>query len=221
MTESRPDRAGLLERVQRGDDDAAHTLVRELYPLVMKVVRAHLPRRLDEEDLAQVIFASLFAHLDQYSGAVPLEHWVSRVAVNTCYNALRAEQRRPELRHADLSEGEAEVLERVLSVDGAADPAEQVAARDLAHKLLERLEPPDRLLLSLLDLEGRSVAEVRQVTGWNSSRIKVRAFRARRKLRQQLEKLMETRLARPSLPGPDPGGGLPRGRLQRERQNQA
>jgi RNA polymerase sigma-70 factor (ECF subfamily) len=109
----------------------------------------------------------------------------------------------------------------VLSVDGAADPAEQVAARDLAHKLLERLEPPDRLLLSLLDLEGRSVAEVRQVTGWNSSRIKVRAFRARRKLRQQLEKLMETRLARPSLPGPDPGGGLPRGRLQRERQNQA
>jgi len=63
-----------------------------LYPLVLKLVRAHLPRRAAEEDLVQTVFMKVFAKLDDYAGAVPLEHWVSRIAVNTCINQLRAER---------------------------------------------------------------------------------------------------------------------------------
>jgi len=191
MAEASLDMAACLERVRQRDEEAACSLVRELYPLVMKIVRSHLPRRIDEEDLAQTIFGKMFAHLDQYSGAVPFEHWVSRVAVNTCFNALRSERCRPELRMADLNEEEADVLENVISTDKSPDPAEQLVSRDLAHKMLEMLSPKDRLILSLLDLEERSVAEVRQLTGWNASVIKVRAFRARIKLRKQFARMMK------------------------------
>src|SRR5437867_511167 len=185
------DMAACLERVRQRDEDAARTLVGELYPLIMKIVRSHLPRRTDEEDLAQMVFGKIFLHLEQYSGNVPFEHWVSRVAVNTCLNALRAEKCRPELRWADLSADEAEVMEKVVARSKEPDPSEQLAARELAHKMLETLSPKDRLILSLLDLEEHSVQEIRQQTGWNASLIKVRAFRARMKLRKQFAKVLE------------------------------
>jgi len=159
--------------------------------LVTKIVRSHLPRRVDEEDLAQTVFAKVFAHVDQYSGRVPFEHWVSRVAVNTCLNALRAEKCRPELRLADLSEEEAMVVEQIVLREKSPDPAEQLVARDLARKMLDTLSPRDRLIVSLLDLEERSVEEVRELTGWNASVIKVRAFRARIKLRKQFGKVLK------------------------------
>ena len=191
IAEAGLDMAACLERVRQRDEDAARALVRELYPLVMKIVRSHLPRRTDEEDLAQMVFGKIFAHFDQYSGSVPFEHWVSRVAVNTCLNALRAEKCRPELRWADLKEDEAEMIEKVVATAKGPDPSAQLIARELAHKMLGTLLPKDRLILTMLDLEERSVEEVRERTGWSASLIKVRAFRARMKLRKQFAKMME------------------------------
>src|SRR5439155_16919875 len=83
MAEVGLDMAACLERVRQRDEDAARALVRELYPLVMNIVRSHLPRRTDKEDLSQMVFGKIFAHFDQYSGHEPIAHWVSRVAVNT------------------------------------------------------------------------------------------------------------------------------------------
>ena len=194
MVEAAVDIPACLARVRQQDEEAARLLVRELQPLVLRIVRGHLPRRTDEEDLAQMIFVKMFTHLEQYGGHVPFEHWVSRIAVNTCLNQLRAEKSRPELRWADLSEEQAEVLEKVVSAEHEPDASEQIAARELAQKLLATLPPKDRLLLSLLDMEGRSVEEVRQRTGWGASLIKVRAFRARRRLRKEFARLTkETR----------------------------
>ena len=191
MPEAGLDMAACLERVRQSDEEAARALVRELFPLVMKIVRSHLPRRTDEEDLAQMVFAKIFARLGQYLGAVPFEHWVSRVAVNTCLNQLRAEKCRPELRWADLNPEEAETLEKVVARAKGPDPAEHLAARELAHKMLETLSPKDRLILTMLDLEERSVEEIRELTGWNASLIKVRAFRARVKLRKQFARMLK------------------------------
>lgn len=190
MAETRLDLADCLERVRQQDEEAARALVAELYPLVIRIVRTHLPRRMDEEDLAQTVFGKIFAHIGQFSGNVPLEHWVSRVAVNTCLNALRSEKSRPELRWADLRQEEADVLDKVVLADRRPDPSDQLAARDLAQKMLESLPPKDRLIISLLDLDERSVLEVKEMTGWSEAMIKVRAFRARSKLRKQFGKMM-------------------------------
>ena len=190
LPEPRFDVAACVERVRRRDEDAARALFRHLYPLVARLVRSHLPRRTSQEDLVQTVFMKVFANLDRFSGAVPLEHWVSRIAINTCLNQLAAEKARPELRWADLGEEQAEALEAIVAGAEELEPGRNLAAREIVERLLAQLAPADRLLLTLLHLEGRSVNEVRQITGWNVPLIKVRAFRARRKLRRYFEKVM-------------------------------
>lgn len=179
----------LLGPVRDGDQSAARRLVELLYPQVIRIVRSHLPRRSSEEDLAQEVFLKLFTRLDQYRGDMPLAHWVSRIAVTTCIDALRAQRRRPEWRQADLGEDEAMAFEHSGAVDWQPTPAEAMGARELVTRLLESLDPKDRLVISMLDIEGRSVADVQQVTGWGASMIKVRAFRARLRLRPLLQEL--------------------------------
>jgi len=190
MGEGVLDVAACVKRVRQRDEEAARLLLHHLYPLVIKLVRSHLPRRTSEEDLAQTVFMKLFANLDQYSGTVPLEHWVSRIAINTCLNQLRVERVRPELRWSDLSEEEAYVLETLSSTADEVRPDQHFASKELVEKLLERLSPEDRLIIQLLHLEGRSIEEIKQITGWKGPLIKVRAFRARHKLRGHLAKLM-------------------------------
>lgn len=187
MQESEPDARVWVGPCLAGDDDAARRLVAALHPTVIRIVRAHLPRRDSEEDIAQEVFMKIFSRLDRYEGKVPLEHWVSRIAVTTCIDRLRAQRRRPEVRWADLSETEVAVLERVRERSEDRQPDEAIAARDLAHRLLATLKPEDRLVLQWIDIEGRSVAEVCERTGWGTSTVKVRAFRARRKMRKSLE----------------------------------
>lgn len=182
-----------LLRVKDSDPDAAREVVRELYPLVMRIVHGHLPRRMDAEDLAQIVFVKVFQKIEQYNGDAPFEHWVSRIAVNTCLNELRSEKARPELRWADLSQDQADALDRVLDQNDETPVDEQAATRELVSKLLETLPPRDRQILSCLDLEGRSVAETAKITGSAEAVVKIRAFRARRKLRKELERLEKTR----------------------------
>jgi RNA polymerase sigma factor (sigma-70 family) len=168
------------------DDDAARALVRRLYPLVAKIVRAHRPRRTPEEDLCQMIFIRVFQKLSQFSGKVPLEHWVSRIAINTCLNQIAAEKVRPEVRHADLSEEEQAVVENLATTPEELAPDRRAASRQLVEHLLQTLKPVERLVVDLMYLQGRSVEEIRQMTGWSGALVKVRAFRARQKMKQLL-----------------------------------
>ncbi len=191
-SEPATDLSGLVARVVAGDEPAASEMVERLWPMVIRIVRRHLPRRGSEEDLSQEVFMKVFARLDQWRADQPLEHWVSRVAVNTCLDALRWQKRRPEVRWADLSETEAEVLDNVLHDASESSSGDQVAARELAHMLLETLKPADRLVLVMMDMEGRSVADVQRHTGWSATLVKVRAFRARRKLRKAFADLDKT-----------------------------
>jgi RNA polymerase sigma-70 factor (ECF subfamily) len=184
------DVADCLARVRNQDQDAARSLVKYLYPRVIQIVRGNLPRRAAEEDLAQEIFAKMFSKLQQFEAEVPLEHWVSRIAVNHCLNAIRAQKSRPEWRMADLSEEQAAALDAVTTTVGQdPDPAHLIGARELVERLFEALSPEDRLLMRMLEMEERSVEEVRQVTGWSATYIRVRAFRARRRLNRQFGKL--------------------------------
>jgi RNA polymerase sigma-70 factor (ECF subfamily) len=176
----------LISAVLQNDEAAARELVRQLYPLVAKIVRGHRPPRTAEEDLCQMIFIKVMQKLPQFSGKVPLEHWVSRIAVNTCINQIRAEQARPELRQADLSEEQAAVVERIASTTDDLPIGERFASRELVEELLTRLKPAERLVIDLIYLRQQSVAEVQNVTGWSAALVKVRAFRARQKMKKQL-----------------------------------
>lgn len=191
MVDEAFDFAGCLERVRKRDQAASRQLVTELFPQVIRIVRSHLPRRVAEEDLAQDIFLKMFTRLEQYQGNVPFPHWVSRIAVTTCIDQLRAQKRRPEFRWADLPEEQAEMLDHVLSDEREAIPGNALAARELVQKLLGQLKPDDRLVIQLLDLEQKTLVEISALTGWNQTLIKVRAFRARRKLQKLFQDLQQ------------------------------
>ncbi|MCW0220290.1 MAG: RNA polymerase sigma factor [Prosthecobacter sp.] len=174
-----------LQRVRDGDSVAAHALMTHLHPLVRRLVRNHLPRRESEEDLMQEAFVKLFQKLGSYRerDSIPFEHWVSRLTVRTCLDALRAEKARPEWRFADFSEGETDWLDYLLNRQAEAPTHHRTDAKAIVTKLLAQLSPPDRLVLTLLDLEERSTQEISQLTGWTRPMVKMRAMRARHKLR--------------------------------------
>ena len=176
-----------LHRIEQGDEVAARGLLRHFHPFVLKLVRAHLPRRISEEDLVQMIFIKVFHKLNQYTGRMPLEHWISRIAVNTCLNALKAEKIRPEWRLGDFSEEIAAGIEKLAAteVDTATNDDFDLAKK-LVTELIAQLSPEDRLVITLLHLEEKSVEEIHALTGWSRSAIKIRAFRARAKMKKML-----------------------------------
>ena len=175
-----------LQQIGEGDEDAARRLMDHLYPLVTKLVRAYLPRRTAEEDLIQTVFIKVFARLDQYSGLVPIERWVCRITVNTCLNQLQKEKIRPEWRFSDLSDNQQKFLEHLPAPE---EPGNSVLASEIVVQLLRQLKPADRLVIQLLHMEQKSIAEIAEITGWSVAMIKVRAFRARNKLKKHLRSL--------------------------------
>jgi len=186
--ESPEELAPLLQRWREGDQAAGEGLIRALYPVIARIVRLHLPRRDDEADLVQEILMKTFSRLHQYQATAPLTHWVSRIALTTCLDRLRAQKARPEVRWSDLSAPEAELFDTTW-LEGRAPSAENaIVARDLVERMLAALPPADRSLILLVDLEGRSLEEISDLTGWSLSKVKMRLFRIRghlRKLTQQ------------------------------------
>lgn len=176
-----------LERVRQRDEAAARVLVERVQPLVEKLVRAHLPRNDDVEDLMQDVFLKLFSRLGQYRGQVPFEHWVSRVAVSTCIDRLRAQKRRPVTRWTDLSESEQRLVDSLAEEVPAGTPEQD--AWGIMEKLLASLSPTERLIITLADLERKTIREIGELTGWNSGVVRIRAFRARQKLKALYQEL--------------------------------
>ena len=180
----------LLERVRAGDESANRNLVEILYPTVRANVRNHLRKQADHDDVSQEVFLKIFLKIDQYKGPQPFDHWVSRIAVTTCYDWLRKHRVRPLVTYSDLSEAEVEIIEksRQATTMGTSDTQRELFS-GLLDKLISTLNPREQIVIRLLDLEERSVREISEFTGWGASKVKVTAMRARRKLIEQLQDL--------------------------------
>ena len=179
-------RISLKRWLENADENAAKTLIEGLYPIVIRIIHNHLPRATAADDLAQDVFLQFLRTVDRYDDKRPLENWISRLALNVCLNALRSRKRRPEWRWSDFTESEQAAIDSLLD-RSAAQSAPDADAHAILRKLLDTLCPEDRVVVQLLHLEEKSIAEVSALTGWNSTVIKVRAFRARKKLRTALE----------------------------------
>jgi RNA polymerase sigma factor (sigma-70 family) len=179
----------LIARTRKNDQTASKELVEQLYPVVIRIVRNHLPRRELEEDMAQEVFLKIFSKLHQFRSNVPFEHWVSRIAVNTCIDHLRKQKNRPEFRWSDFSEEQQAALDNLKN--SATLPPEQSPeeARELIDRLIKRLKPEEATVIQWLYLEEKSVSEICDLTGWKPSKVKVTAFRARQKLIATMKRL--------------------------------
>ena len=125
-----------------------------------------------------------------------MEGWMTRIATNTCLNMVRGAKRRPEFTVSDLTDDEQGWLDHQSAGGQGAQPSVEnsVVATDLADRLLAVLSPEDQQALLMIDGEDASIKEVAEATGWSESKVKVRAFRARRKVREAMEKLLGRRV---------------------------
>jgi RNA polymerase sigma-70 factor (ECF subfamily) len=185
-----PDWNAVIERAKNGDDSAACWLVEALHGHVLRIVRNHLPRCADEQDLVQEVFMKVFANIDRFRGEQPFPNWVARISLNTCYDHLRKQKARAEVRFADLSSEDLGFVETIMleSRDESSSRPER-DGRGLVDKLLTTLNPRERMVVQMIDLEKKSVREVCELTGWGASKVKVTAMRARRKLNGNLKQL--------------------------------
>lgn len=182
------DDSELIAAVRGGDVASFEGLVRKYQPRIFATVRRYARRESEIEDLVQDIFIKAFQKLDSYRGEAPFDHWLMRLAVRTCYDALRQHQRNRETSFVDITEEESSWLER-FAVSPESTEHDESAARALVNRLLEQLSAPARLVLTLLEIEDRSVKEIAVLTGWSVPLVKVRAFRARAEMRKILAKM--------------------------------
>ena len=182
--------ADLVAAVRQGDLTCFETLVTRYQPRVFATARRYARRESEVEDIVQEAFLKAYQKLDSFRGEAPFEHWLMRLTVRTCYDALRAHQRNREFSYTDLSPAESDWLERFSTHPEAADE-NAAAARELVQRVLEELPAEARLIINLLEIEERSVKEIAQLTGWSVPLVKVRAFRARAKMRKCLAKMLK------------------------------
>jgi RNA polymerase sigma-70 factor (ECF subfamily) len=159
-----------------GDDGAFAVLVARHKRRVFGIAARFARERHALDDVAQETFLRAWRHLRRFRGDAPFEHWLARIAVRVCYDYLRRVRRDAVLTPLEN-----------LEVAAAENPAPE-QARELVAAALARLRPDERLVITLLELEERSVSEVAALTGWSVSKVKVRAFRARQALRKILER---------------------------------
>jgi RNA polymerase sigma-70 factor (ECF subfamily) len=180
--------AELIAAVLKGDAASFEPLVQKYSPRVFATARRYARRESEVEDIVQEVWLKAFQKLQSFRGEAPFEHWLMRLAVRTCYDFLRGHQRNRETTFSELSEPESDWLDRFVSQPNTA-PENAEAARLLVNRLLEQLSPPARLVITLLEIEERSVKEISSLTGWSVPLVKVRAFRARAEMRKVLAKL--------------------------------
>ena len=180
----------LARQAQAGDESAFAEIVRRYSPRVFSVASRFFRQRSLVEEAAQEVFLKAFTQLGSFEGRGSIEGWLTRIATNTCLNMIRGAKRRPELTVSDLTDNEQQWLDHQSGGDGRPSVENSVVATDLADRVLSVLSPEDQQALLMIDGEDASVREVAEATGWSESKVKVRAFRARKKVREAMEKLL-------------------------------
>ena len=185
-----PTDAELIAAVLKGDTASFEPLVKRYSPRLFATARRYARRESEVEDVVQEVWSKTFQRLGSFRGEAPFEHWLMRLAVRTCYDFLRQHQRSREMTFSELSEHEDEWLDRFVTGPESASH-DAPAARELINRLLDQLSPPARLVITLLEIEERSVKEISKITGWSVPLVKVRAFRARAEMRKCLSRMAQ------------------------------
>jgi RNA polymerase sigma-70 factor (ECF subfamily) len=172
-----------------GDDGAFEQLFERHKKRIARVAGNYFNRRERIEDVVQEAFTKIFLALPDYTPqeGASFVAWISRIAMNCCYDELRRASRRPEDTLSELTDDETEWLNaQTLGEKGKRSVESSVISRDLADKLLARLKPDDRRVLTLLEVDEMTIVEIARMTDWSVAKVKVRAHRARAALRRLL-----------------------------------
>ncbi len=183
----------LVVAARGGDELAFAQLFTRHSGLVSRLGYRFFTRREQVEEIIQDSFVKAYLALNSYQGGneKSFVSWLARITVHVCYDELRKIKKRGESRLGDLSQEEEEFLmERLRDISAGSNVEGATISRDLSAKLLSRLKPEDRVVLTLLKQEELSIAEIAELTGWTSAKVKMRSHRAQQGLRRVLRKFV-------------------------------
>jgi RNA polymerase sigma-70 factor (ECF subfamily) len=179
----------LVRRAQGEDQAAFEELVRRHQQRVSAVAGGILRHREDVEDIAQQVFVKAYFSLKRFDQRAAFSTWLYKITVNECWDLLRKRKVRPLVYESDLSEEQARQYgapeERSAS---APDISDKLVAREQVERLLACLDERDRMMLILKEVEGFAVEEIAEILDLNANTVKVRLFRARRRIVNEARK---------------------------------
>jgi RNA polymerase sigma-70 factor (ECF subfamily) len=172
----------LVRRAQANDKGAYEELVKRHRQRVFAVASGILRRHEDVEDIAQQVFIKAYFSLKRFDGRAAFSTWLYRITLNECWDLLRKKKVRPLLYESDLSEEQAQRVADADSSGAGPDIRQRLETRQRVEWLLEGLDERDKLMLILKEVEGFSIEEIAEVLELNANTVKVRLFRARRRV---------------------------------------
>jgi RNA polymerase sigma-70 factor (ECF subfamily) len=176
----------LVGRAQAEEKDAFEELIRRHQHRVFAVAGGILRKREDVEDVAQQVFVKAYFSLKRFDQRAAFSTWLYKITVNECWDLLRKKKVRPLVYESDLSEEQARhAIHSAERQNDGPDISARLEARQRVERLLDGLEERDRLMLMLKEVEGFSIAEIGEVLDLNANTVKVRLFRARRRVVKQ------------------------------------
>ena len=186
----RPDEE-IVAAVLGGDIESFEDLILRYQPRIFGMARKYFRNESDVEDLVQTIFTKTYKKLGSFKKTAPFEHWFMRLSVNTCYDALRRRTKHCEQAVSDLMFEDESWQNRLDNIPDSEDQESLDKANELVHSVMEQISNKARIVLTMQELEGRSIKEISELTGWSISLVKVQAFRARKEMRAAVERFLK------------------------------
>ena len=174
----------LVQRIQSGDTVAFDELVLHFQSLVTGLLYRFTSRPADLEDLVQETFIKIWRGIPKWKPDRPFEHWLKKVTVNSGLEYCRKQKRSP----VDLSHKNGDEFDLSTLSEPSSNQAEYQQSLEEAQHLLSTLPPEDQSLLTLLYLQDMSLNEIAEHFGWSQSNAKIKAYRARNRLKKTLTK---------------------------------
>jgi RNA polymerase sigma-70 factor (ECF subfamily) len=177
------DERALVRQAQTGDKGAFETLLQRHQHRVFAVARGILKRQEDVEDIAQQVFVKAYFSLKRFDQRAAFSTWLYKITVNECWDLLRKRKARPLVYESDFSEEQSRQYSAVeREASNTPDTSDRLAMRQRLDELLGQLDKRDRAMLVLKEVEGFSVEEIAETLDLNANTVKVRLFRARRRI---------------------------------------
>jgi RNA polymerase sigma-70 factor (ECF subfamily) len=192
----------LITRCLSGDKKAFERLVKRYSPRVFRIIHRFFSDRLLLEDIAQEVFIKAYTALSTYRQEGLFEHWLSKIAVNTCYKYLRIQRAYRITSESDFTVQDLSLLENISLLPfrtDAGDPAKRVMLRNLIEKILLKLSPKEKMVLILSEIEGMSVKEIATLMEMSAVNVKIVKFRARKRALKALNDLSKKDVPRKKL----------------------
>ncbi len=183
----------VIDSVLNGNVDDFIVLANKYQTRVFSLIAKRVPVN-DIEDVAQESFIRAFKNLKTFSQKKPFENWLSIITLRTCCDYWRKSARRKEFT-APANDYENLKWLELVATDMTSEHHNNIVTnkdiKELLNWTLKKLSIEDRTLIEMIYFEGHSMKEAAEVLNWGSSKTKVRAMRARFKMRKILSKLIE------------------------------